>query len=95
MLGILIPTPSCMGSPIPIELVHPGEIAIDGEVVALALGLEVAAFRQLMEDRKISVLCERGTGEDAGLYRATFYYGQLRARLVVDEAGRIVDSISG
>lgn len=83
-----------MGSSIPVELVQPGEIAIDGEVVARALGLEVGAFRQLMEDRKITVLCERGTGEDAGLYRATFYYRQLRARLVVDEAGRVVDSDS-
>ncbi len=63
-------------------------IEIDAALVARALELPVEEFRQLMTDRKISVLCERGTGEDAGHYRASFYYGARRARLVVDGKGR-------
>ncbi|KAF1687230.1 hypothetical protein B1992_04395 [Pseudoxanthomonas broegbernensis] len=63
-------------------------LEIDGVLVARTIGLEVAAFRQLMADGKISVLCERGTGEDAGSYRATFYYGKQRARFIVDAHGR-------
>ena len=51
------------------------------------MGLDVAAFRQLMDDGKITVLCERGTGEDAGTWRASFYYGGRRARFVVDAQG--------
>ncbi|MBJ6980847.1 DUF6522 family protein [Luteimonas sp. MC1572] len=66
---------------------HPS-VEIDAALVARELELEVEAFRQLMADGKISVLCERGTGEDAGLYRASFYLGTRRARLVVDAAGR-------
>ena len=46
-----------------------------------------AEFRRLMEQGRISTLCERGVGEDAGLYRASFYYGDRRARLVVDASG--------
>ena len=65
-------------------------LEIDGARVARAMGLDVAEFRQLMDDGRISVLCERGTGEDAGLYRATFYYGRQRARFVVDREGNAV-----
>ena len=72
---------------IPIELAGAPEIEIDGASVARGFGLEVEAFRQLMDDRKISVLCERGTGEEAGLYRASFYHGTRRVRLVVDRDG--------
>ena len=67
-------------------------IEIDGALVARKLGLDADAFRQLMRDRTVSVLCERGIGEDAGLYRATFYYRDRRFRAVVDAGGHIVDS---
>ncbi len=65
-------------------------IEIDAALVAPALGLDIAAFRELMDRRQITVLCERGTGEDAGSYRASFYYGERRVRLVVDRHGRVV-----
>lgn len=68
------------------------KIDIEGALVAEKLGLDVAEFRQLMADGKISVLCERGTGEDVGRYRASFYFGDLRARFIVDETGHIIDS---
>ena len=80
---------------IPLQL-EPGganaavEIEIDGALVAGKLGLEVEAFRQLMRDHKVAVLCERGTGADAGLYRATFYFQDRRFRALVDGTGRIV-----
>lgn len=63
-------------------------IEIDGTLVARELGLETDEFRRLMEVRKIKVLCERGTGEDAGSYRATFYHQDRRARFIVDRFGR-------
>ena len=68
------------------------EVEVDAAVVADGLGLAVDEFRQLMEQRRISVLCERGTGEDAGLYRATFYHGQRRVRMVVDASGTPVEA---
>lgn len=75
---------------IPLELNPTRAVEVDGALVARGLGLEVDAFRRLMDDRKVTVLCERGTGEDEGLYRATFYYADKRVRLVVDAEGRPV-----
>lgn len=70
------------------------QVEIDGALVARALDLEIEEFRRLMEDRRISVLCERGVGEDEGLYRASFYYGERRARMVVDANGTPVADAS-
>lgn len=66
-------------------------VEIDPALVAPGLGLDVPAFRELMADRRISTLCERGTGPDAGLIRGTFYHSGRRVRLVVDAAGRPVE----
>ena len=70
------------------------QVEIDGALVARALDLEIGEFRRLMEDRRISVLCERGVGEDEGLYRASFYHGERRARMVVDANGTPVADAS-
>jgi len=79
-----------MGKQIPVEL-HPSQtVEIDAASVAPGLGLALADFQGLMERRAITLLCERGTGEDAGLYRATFYYQGRRIRLVVDRDGNPV-----
>ena len=43
-----------------------------------------------METRRITTLCERGTGEDSGTYRFTFYYGKARLRVLTDATGRIL-----
>ena len=80
---------------IPLQLTHAGagadaSVEIDGALVARKLGLEAEVLRQLMHDRKVSVLCERGVGEDAGLYRATFYFQERRFRAVLESSGRIV-----
>ena len=77
-------------SQIPATLFANPSIEIEGSVVARALGLEVDVFKQLMTDRKITMLCERGTGTDSGRYRASFYHGDRRVRLVVDEDGRVL-----
>jgi hypothetical protein len=84
-----------MDRSISIELAPAREIAIDGGIVARALGLEVDAFRRLMEQRKVAVLCERGTGADEGLVRASFYIERRRVRLVVDRDGRILSPVAG
>ena len=66
----------------------PLDIDIDGTLVAQALSLEVADFRRLMDTGKITVLCERGTGDDSGRYRASFYHAGQRARFVRDRSGQ-------
>lgn len=59
---------------------------IDASLVAQALALDVAEFRTLMDREKISVLCERGTGEDEGRMRLTYYHAGRRARFLFDGA---------
>lgn len=71
---------------------RPPSLEVDGALVAARLGLPGDAFRRLMADGQVSVLCERGIGEDAGRYRATFYYAGRRARLLLDEAGRMLEA---
>lgn len=66
-------------------------IHIEGALVAQALGLDVDTFRQRMDNKQISQLCERGTGEDLGLFRTTFYYQGKRARFVVDRDGNVIE----
>lgn len=69
----------------------PASVEVDATLVARRLGLPVAEFRTLIRQKRMSVLCERGTDGDAGLYRATFYYARRRARLVLDRDGRPVE----
>jgi len=78
------------GRQIPVALAGAPSIEIEGALVARGLGLDVTTFRQLMSDRRITVLCERGTGEDAGLYRASFHHGDRCVRLVVTADGSVV-----
>lgn len=80
-----------MGDAIPLALAGRQDIEIDGALVADGLGLPVEDFRALMADGKVQVLCERGTGEDAGRYRASFYHEGRRVRMVVDARGRMID----
>lgn len=82
-----------MGRRIPIDLNPTREIVIDGAPVARALGLDKAAFFRLLAQRKIDQLCERGVGEDAGRFRASFYHGRKRVRVVVDHAGRVLEPL--
>lgn len=84
-----------MGKAIPIDLNPSDVVEIDGALVARGLGLALPEFQQLMEQRKVTVLCERGTGEHAGLYRASFYHEGKRVRLVVDGDGLPVIGMKG
>lgn len=65
-------------------------IEVDSALIAPGLGLEPAEFKRLLDTGKIRVLCERGTGEDAGSYRASYYLGNRRVRLLVDAAGNLL-----
>lgn len=64
---------------------------IDARVIGAGLGLEPAQVQALMQSEKISLLCERGTGEDQGCHRVTFYYAHRRFRILIDTAGRIFE----
>ena len=74
----------------PTQRISLPSIEVDSALIAPGLGLEPTEFKRLLDTGKIRVLCERGTGEDAGAYRASYYLGDRRVRLVVDAAGNLL-----
>lgn len=64
--------------------------SIDATVIGESLGIEPSLVQDRIREGKITSLCERGVDEDAGRYRLTFFFGNRRFRLVVDEEGRII-----
>lgn len=73
----------------PIEFEN-GAVAIDASVIAEGLGIALPLFREQMRAGKITGLSERGIDADAGRYRLTFFSEHRRFRVVVDEAGAIL-----
>lgn len=65
-------------------------IEVDAGLIGRGLGLEPAQVPALMRAGKITSRCERGRDADAGRYRLTFFHGGRRLRLVIDEAGRVL-----
>lgn len=65
-------------------------LEVDAALGARWRGLPVANLCTLVRQNRVSVPCGRGTAEDAGLYRAMFYFEQRRAQLVLDDAGQRV-----
>lgn len=65
--------------------------SVDATLIAEGFGITPTFLRTLMRQAKITSRCERGTDRDAGRHRLTFFHGARRLRLVIDDAGRIVD----
>lgn len=67
-------------------------IEIEASVIGGGLGIEPSQVQAQLQEGKISTLCERGIGEDQGLYRVTFYYGKRRFRILIDESGNVIEA---
>ena len=70
--------------------IQEGVIQVDANTIGQNLGLEPFEVQRLMREGKLTSSCERGVNEDDGHYRLTFFLGRRRLRLIVDEAGRII-----
>ena len=70
-----------------------GEVLVDAAVIANGLKLEPEAVQEMMREGRITSLCERGIGEDDGRYRLTFFSGNRRFRLIVNDNGGIVQRL--
>ena len=62
----------------------------DASLLGELQGVPPSEIHGLMRRQEITSLCERGEGEHEGQFRLTFFYRGRRARLSVDEAGRVV-----
>lgn len=63
---------------------------IDATLLGELLRVPPPGVQELMRNNEITSVCERGEGEHEGQYRLTFFYKNRRARLAIDEAGRIL-----
>ena len=73
----------------PVEF-EDGAVAIDASVIAEGLGIALPMLRKQMRAGKITSLSERGIDDDSGRYRLSFFSERARFRVVVDEAGAIL-----
>jgi hypothetical protein len=70
-----------------------GGATVDAALVAEGLRLRADAVPSMILDRSITCSFERGTGNDDGRFRLTFWHGNLRFRIVVDGAGRVLQRL--
>ena len=69
-----------------------GAIEVDAGILARGLGIDASRVQPLIRRGEITSRHERGVGEDAGRSRLTFFLGNRRFRLVVDDAGRVIEN---
>jgi hypothetical protein len=72
-----------------IEL-HENTLTVDATLIAAGLGIDVAEVQPLMRAGKITSLCERGVGRDAGRQRLTFFHDKGAFAVVIDAAGQVI-----
>jgi hypothetical protein len=63
---------------------------VEASVIAAGLDIETDRVVVLLRSGEITSKSEQGIGEDAGFHRLTFYYGNRRFRVIIDETGQIV-----
>lgn len=67
-----------------------GTVAIDASVIAEGLGIALPLLREQMRAGEITSRSERGIDDDNGRYRLSFFSEHRRFRVVVDQAGAII-----
>lgn len=65
-------------------------VVVDAALLAQAFKLEEGEIKARMRDGRITSLCERGEGADAGRSRVTFYHAGRALRLTLDAQGAIL-----
>lgn len=66
------------------------DIEIDAALVGELFDVPPAEVLALLKARAITSVCERGIDEHQGEMRLSFFYGNRRARVSIDENGNIL-----
>lgn len=66
------------------------EVQVDATIIGMGLGVDPSVVQPLIREGKIASRHERGEGADAGRLRLTFFLGNRRFQVIVDDAGRII-----
>lgn len=64
--------------------------AIDASLLSELLNVPSSDVQNLMRQREVTSLCERGEREHEGQYRLTFFYKGRCARVYVDDSGEVI-----
>jgi hypothetical protein len=67
-----------------------GAVQIDATIVAEGLGMTPPDLLARMQTAGVTGVCEHGIDADGGRHRLTFFSGNRRFRVVVDQRGAIV-----
>jgi len=67
-----------------------GDIVIDAGLLGGLLGIAAAEIPTLLRTRAITSICEQGVDAHQGEYRLSFFYKNRRARVSIDERGRVL-----
>lgn len=66
-------------------------VKIDAALIAEDLGLRPEGVLEATRAGRLTAVHEQGVAEDAGRVRMTFYHGNRRLRLTLDETGRVIE----
>lgn len=66
------------------------DIEIDAALVGELFDVSPAEVLALLKARAITSVCERGVDEHEGETRLNFFYGNRRARVSLDENGKVL-----
>lgn len=64
-----------------------GVVQIDAEIIGEALAIEPSLVQDQIRDGKITSRYECGVDADSGRHRLTFFHGNKRLSLTVDDGG--------
>lgn len=74
----------------PIQMAD-GTVNVEASLIAADLGLDPDNVLESLRSGRLTASCERGVDADAGRFRLTFFHGNRRLRLIVDEEGRVLE----
>ncbi len=63
---------------------------VEATLLARMFGIDAGQVQEDMRAGDITSTCEAGEGDDAGRWRLTFRRGEQACRLIVDDAGNIL-----
>lgn len=66
------------------------DIVVDAALVASLLGVAAADVPELMRNKAVTSICERGIDNHEGEYRLSFFFQNRRARVTLDGEGRVL-----
>ncbi len=67
-----------------------GAIEVPADVIAEGLRIEPQSIHSLMQNGRLTSVCEKGINSDANRYRLTFFFKNRRFQLIIDSQGTIL-----